>query len=147
MFGSGALVRSTEDDEDDEGAEEEEEEEEEEGKEPAQETRSETSEGDTIFIPLGFAYKLPQRFYKGTDPEWQSFVQLSQNDKLCAFLRNQLTGMVGQLVGSMPVFQRIVGENSKPRRFWLDIDFPDGPPPEYERKGFAAPAACFWPKS
>lgn len=46
--------------------------------------------------------------------------------------------MVGQLVGSMPVFQNVLGENNKPRRFWIDIDFPDGPPPEYERKGFAA---------
>lgn len=117
-----------EDDEDDEEGGEEQ-------KEAKQETSSEASADDTIFIPLGFAYKLPQKFYKGTDPEWQSFVQLSQNKKLCDFLRNQLTGMIGQLVGSLPVFQNALGENNKPRRYWIDIDFPSGPPPEYERKG------------
>lgn len=70
-----------EDDENDEGAGEEE--------EAEHETTGEASEGDTIFIPLGFAYELPQKFYKGTDPEWQSFVQLSENKKLCVFLRSE----------------------------------------------------------
>ncbi|KAI4128834.1 MAG: hypothetical protein LQ338_002534 [Usnochroma carphineum] len=98
-------------------------------------TSEESNEDDTIFIPLGFAYKLPQRYYKGTDPEWQSFIQLSQNKKLCEFLKNELTGLVGQYVGPMPPFQKALGENNKPRKFWIDIDFPQGPPPEYERKG------------
>lgn len=65
------------DDEEDEEAEVEEE-----------RTSEEIKEDDTIFIPLGFAYKLPQRFYKGTDPEWQSFVQLSKDKKLCEFLKS-----------------------------------------------------------
>ena len=43
---------------------------------------------DTLFIPLGFAYQLPQTFYKGSDPEWQSFIQLSRNKKRCAFLKS-----------------------------------------------------------
>ncbi|KAL8971759.1 MAG: hypothetical protein Q9197_003112 [Variospora fuerteventurae] len=91
-------------------------------------------EDDTIFIPLGFPYKLPRRYYKGTDPEWQSFIQLSKDRKLCNFLKNQLAGLVGQ-IGSIPSFQNALGENNKPRKFWIDIDFPQGPPPEYERKG------------
>lgn len=33
------------------------------------------------------------------------------------------------------MIQRILGKGNKPRKFWIDIDFPDGPPPEYERKG------------
>ncbi|KAL8828986.1 MAG: hypothetical protein Q9170_006365 [Blastenia crenularia] len=92
-------------------------------------------EGDTVFLPLGFAYKLPRKFYKGTDPEWQSFIQLSNDKTLCNSLKNQLTGMVGQTVGSLPVFQKVLGADIKPRKFWIDIDFPDGPPPEYERRG------------
>lgn len=47
----------------------------------------EATEGNTIFIPLGFAYKLPQTYYKDTDPEWQSFVQLSNDRKQCKYLR------------------------------------------------------------
>lgn len=74
-----------EDDEDDEGVGEEERE----AKPEVGNESNEAREEDTIFIPLGFAYKLPQKFYKGTDPEWQSFVQLSQNRKLCGFLRSE----------------------------------------------------------
>ncbi|KAL8885495.1 MAG: hypothetical protein Q9215_006666 [Flavoplaca cf. flavocitrina] len=92
---------------------------------------------DTLFIPLGFAYQLPQTFYKGSDPEWQSFIQLSRNKKsLTAYvLLDELTGLVGQFVGTMPHMERALGKGNIPKRHWLDIDFPDGPPPEYERKG------------
>ena len=67
----------------------------EEAKEGERQTTSEGSEGseaneeDTIFIPLGFAYKLPRKFYKGTDPEWQSFIQLSRDKKRCEFLKSE----------------------------------------------------------
>lgn len=37
------------------------------------------NEDDTYFIPLGLPYPLPREYYKGSDPEWQSFVQLSEN--------------------------------------------------------------------
>lgn len=30
---------------------------------------------DAIFIPLGFTRQRPETFYKGTDPEWQSFIE------------------------------------------------------------------------
>ncbi|KAL8732635.1 MAG: hypothetical protein Q9166_002610 [cf. Caloplaca sp. 2 TL-2023] len=90
---------------------------------------------DTIFIPLGFAYQLPQKFYRGSDPEWKSFVQLSQNNKKKQALKNELTGFIGRYVGAIPQFEEALGKGSRPRKHWLDIDFPDGPPPEYERKG------------
>ncbi|KAL8687433.1 MAG: hypothetical protein Q9218_006390 [Villophora microphyllina] len=90
---------------------------------------------DTIFIPLGFAYELPKQYYKGSDPEWQSFIQLSRDKKLCDYLKNQLVGLVGQFLGSTPQFEKFLGKGNKPGKYWLDIDFPDGPPPEYERKG------------
>ena len=35
----------------------------------------ETMPEDAIFIPLGFARQRPETFYKGTDPEWQSFIE------------------------------------------------------------------------
>lgn len=49
---------------------------------------------------------------------------------------DQLAGLVGQYIGAVPQVQAVLGGNSKPRKFWIDIDFPQGPPPEYERKGF-----------
>ncbi|KAI4149485.1 MAG: hypothetical protein L6R39_002494 [Caloplaca ligustica] len=73
---------------DDEEEDEEEDEVEGEGETNKEESSEGSKDGDTIFIPLGFAYKLPKTYYKGTDPEWQSFVELSKNKKLCDFLRS-----------------------------------------------------------
>jgi hypothetical protein len=36
---------------------------------------------DAIFIPLGLARKLPPALYKGSDPEWASFVEFSNDQK------------------------------------------------------------------
>ena len=113
-------------------------------------------EDDTIFIPLGFAYQLPKTFYKGSDLEWQSFMELSRDKKRCLALRStyrqrvklislanslldELTGMVGRYVGALPQIESVLGKDNIPKRYWLDIDFPEGPPPEYERKGFELP--------
>ncbi|KAI4255308.1 MAG: hypothetical protein LQ352_002640 [Teloschistes flavicans] len=112
----------------------------------------EQNDEDAIFIPLGFAYELPRNFYKGSDPEWQSFVRLSKDKKQCQFLKSilsvrfalsrrltclpdQLVGLVGRFLGATPQFEKLLGKSYKPGKYWLDIEFPDGPPPEYERKG------------
>ena len=33
-------------------------------------------------------------------------------------------------------FQKALGIPINGGKFWLDIDFPDRPPPEYERRGY-----------
>lgn len=35
----------------------------------------------------------------------------------------------------MPAFERALGSPMQTVKFWLDIDYPDGPPPEYVRSG------------
>ena len=51
---------------------------------------------DALFIPLWFAHKKPKTFYKGTDPEWQSFVDFSKDRKRSQFIRSawHLSGVV-----------------------------------------------------
>lgn len=39
----------------------------------------ETMPEDAIFIPLGFTRQRPQTFYKGSDPEWQSFLEFRRD--------------------------------------------------------------------
>lgn len=34
---------------------------------------------DALFIPLGLAHQRPQTYYKGTDPEWQSFLTFASD--------------------------------------------------------------------
>ena len=46
---------------------------------------------DSWFIPLGWARQRPQTFYKGHDPEWQSFVEFSQNGERSISIRSLLS--------------------------------------------------------
>lgn len=39
----------------------------------------ETMPEDAIFIPLGWAQEIPPTVYKGSDPEWQGFVEFAQD--------------------------------------------------------------------
>lgn len=39
----------------------------------------ETMPEDAMFIPLGWAKTLPPTVYKGSDPEWQGFVEFAQD--------------------------------------------------------------------
>lgn len=34
---------------------------------------------DAIFIPLGLIHQCPPTFYRGSDPEWQSFLEFSKD--------------------------------------------------------------------
>ena len=53
---------------------------------------------DAIFIPLGFARQLPQTFYKGTDPEWQSFIEFSKDKKRSQLVRSTYSSISGHMV-------------------------------------------------
>jgi len=99
------------------------------------ETAHEVGEEDSVFIPLGWARQCPQRFYRGSDPEWQEFVKFANDPKRAEKVRHDLAGMVGDFVTQNKGFRRVLGQKCNIGRYWLDIDFPDGPPPEYERGG------------
>ncbi|KAL9043186.1 MAG: hypothetical protein Q9214_003580 [Letrouitia sp. 1 TL-2023] len=93
------------------------------------------NEDDTYFIPLGLPYQLPKEYYKGSDPEWERFVQLSKNREQRERIKNNLAGLVGWCVGELPSLQQILGKEMIPRKFWIDIDYPEILPPEYEQRG------------
>jgi hypothetical protein len=42
---------------------------------------------EPLFIPLGWPKELPQTFYKGSDPEWQSFLAFNRDPKKAAALQ------------------------------------------------------------
>ena len=108
---------------------------------------------DAIFIPLGFTHQRPQEFYKGSDPEWQSFIEfrkdrerekavrsmiLSRTEKLLNTNMGieELAALVGSYLTGMKSMQRHLGMPVKVKQFWIDVIVPDGPPPEYERRGY-----------
>jgi len=53
---------------------------------------------DAIFVPLGLARKLPQTFYKGTDPEWQSFIEFSKDKKRSQLVRSTYSSILERQV-------------------------------------------------
>ena len=43
---------------------------------------------EAIFIPLGWPRECPKTYYKGTDPEWQSFLEFNQDRKRSMRIRS-----------------------------------------------------------
>ncbi|TKX23673.1 hypothetical protein C1H76_4188 [Elsinoe australis] len=103
----------------------------------AQEEDVEEFEGDedALFIPLMPARKLPREYYKGTDPEWQEFKKIAPDKEKVQKIYKELTNIIGQGLSQLPSTAKIMGKDTKVRKYWLDVDFPYGPPQEYVRKG------------
>ena len=49
----------------------------------------ETMPEDAVFIPLGLTRQRPQTFYKGSDPEWQSFLEFRRDRKKETAVRSE----------------------------------------------------------
>ncbi|KAL6715978.1 hypothetical protein ACLMJK_006940 [Lecanora helva] len=95
----------------------------------------ETMPEDAIFIPLGFTRQLPLTFYKGSDPEWKSFVEFRNDGGRGIAVRKELTLHISSHFSGIPPMQKALGAPMRVKRFWLDVLIPEGPPPEYERSG------------
>lgn len=50
----------------------------------------ETMPEDAIFIPFGFTRQRPRSYYKGSDPEWQSFLAFSKDRDRGKAVRSEL---------------------------------------------------------
>ena len=92
---------------------------------------------DDLFIPLTWGKKMPRTFYKGSDPEWQEFVKVAKDKKRHNDIQKELVQLVYSNAREHPVIKMQLGQDAKIGKYWLDISFPDGPPPEYERSGLA----------
>lgn len=44
---------------------------------------------DAIFIPMGLIHQGPQTFYRGSDPEWQSFLEVSKDVERSLFIQSK----------------------------------------------------------
>ncbi|KAH8597428.1 hypothetical protein B0O99DRAFT_684753 [Bisporella sp. PMI_857] len=99
---------------------------------PEEEELEETA----IFFPFpGTTRTIPPRPYRATDPEWQEFIQISKNQALLESLRGQLAEQVREDASKQLPLVVWAGKDFKLRRFWLDVDFPLVPSPEFERSG------------
>ncbi|TVY76047.1 hypothetical protein LSUE1_G006850 [Lachnellula suecica] len=91
---------------------------------------------EPFFIPFpGTTKELKKRPYRGSDPEWQEFVKFSKDKPLQAKVRDDLVQFVKRVAERHPVITVKCGKNLKQRRSWIDVDFPQFGPPEFERSG------------
>ncbi|KAJ4137431.1 hypothetical protein NW768_003018 [Fusarium equiseti] len=83
-----------------------------------------------VFLPFPFTTEeVKQPPYRGSDPEWQTFVKISQDKKLLQEIKNGLANEIKRGVERNPAFNKLLGGEVAVRKFWLDIIFPPAPPP------------------
>lgn len=90
---------------------------------------------NSTFIPMTWATKQARTFYKGSDPEWQEFVKMAKDKPRQKKIHEELVQVVYKGAQQHPVIARQLGKDTKVGKYWLDLSFPDGPPPEFERSG------------
>ncbi|KAF2836338.1 hypothetical protein M501DRAFT_987504 [Patellaria atrata CBS 101060] len=95
----------------------------------------EEEEEDTMFLPLGFTRQMPQTFYKGSDPEWQEFKKIAQDPKRFKAIKDSVTAKVKEILAQQQITPQLGDVDKIQGNSWLEIIFPDGPPPEFERPG------------
>ena len=108
---------------------------------------------DAIFIPLGLVRQCDKTYYKSSDPEWRSFVEFAVNKERNEKVRRrhlfktslqvevtnyepgELADLVGLSVKQAKAAQKLLGKDIRVGKYWIDVDYPEGPPREYERGG------------
>ena len=66
----------------------------------------ETMPEDAFFIPLGLVRQLPHTHYKGSDPEWQSFVEFGRDRERTAAVRSRSASTLFQQGRYLILYQR-----------------------------------------
>jgi len=90
-----------------------------------------------LFFPTGFSRPKPRTYYRGSDPEWQEFVRLSNDKSRIEKIRSSLVVMVREMCSKSPAYVQRLGKiDPNLGGVWLEVRFPDGPPIEFERPGF-----------
>ncbi|ERS96487.1 uncharacterized protein SPSK_01756 [Sporothrix schenckii 1099-18] len=89
-----------------------------------------------IFFPLPFTFQVVEsRPYKGTDPEWQTYIRIARDRELLLKIRNDMLETVRAAAEANPVLRHRCGHGMTVRKHWLDVDFPYRPPPKITRDG------------
>ncbi|KAI1309854.1 hypothetical protein F5Y03DRAFT_382954 [Xylaria venustula] len=93
---------------------------------------------EPFFIPFpGFTQTVEPLPYRSTDPEWRAYVEVSRNPALLAAIRRGLAETCRRSVVSSPRLANRVGRDATVAKFWLDIQYPLTPPPNFVRQGIA----------
>ncbi|KAJ8124918.1 hypothetical protein O1611_g8722 [Lasiodiplodia mahajangana] len=95
-----------------------------------EEVEEEEDDDEPLFIPFpGFTRTIEPLPYRGSDPEWETYVKVSRNEALLISMRARLADMACATVARHPVLCARFGKDVKVARYWLTIQYPFRPPP------------------
>ncbi|KAF4980153.1 hypothetical protein FZEAL_3772 [Fusarium zealandicum] len=107
----------------------------------------EEEEEPYLFLPFPFTTEeVKQPPYRGSDPEWETFVKVNQDKKLQKEIKFGLADEIKRGVEKNPAFVRLLGGGSiTVRKLWLDIIYPPAPPPKHYVSGIIIDSeGIFW---
>ncbi|KAG6009132.1 hypothetical protein E4U21_003201 [Claviceps maximensis] len=111
----------------------------------------EVTEGDEdeplLFLPFPFTTtEVKQPPYKGSDPEWLTFLALNKDQQAQKEIKFALAEMVRKGVEKDSNFVKLLGgKDIKLKKMWLDIIYPHTPPPKHFISGIIiANEGIFW---
>ncbi|KAF2132916.1 hypothetical protein P153DRAFT_354360 [Dothidotthia symphoricarpi CBS 119687] len=98
-----------------------------------------------LFLPTGFSRPAPRMFWRGSDPEWQEFRKIATDGARINKIRGELATMVRTSAVMDALWVKTIGKvDSSKGKQWIDINFPPGPPPEFERPGIELTEDLEW---
>ncbi|KAJ8115474.1 hypothetical protein OPT61_g2885 [Boeremia exigua] len=100
-----------------------------------------------LFFPTGLSRPKPITYYKGSDPEWQEFKRVVQDEKRREKIRQDLVTVVRMTCSTPATIAKIGTIDHSKGRVWIEYKFPDGPPSEFERPGYELTENLEWRKT
>ncbi|KAG5977149.1 hypothetical protein E4U55_007021 [Claviceps digitariae] len=116
-------------------------------KEAMEDAEEENEEESAVFLPFPFTRnEVKQPPYKGSDPEWLTFLALNKDQKAQKEIKFALAELIRKGVQQDADFVKLLGgEDIKLKKMWLDIIYPPEPPPIHMISGIIISSdGIFW---
>ncbi|KAI2469555.1 hypothetical protein F4781DRAFT_431261 [Annulohypoxylon bovei var. microspora] len=102
--------------------------------------RDEMEEGmlEPMFFPIPFTTRaVASPPYKGSDPEWQTFIRVNKDQDLLRGMQDGLAELVRKTATRSPILVQKCGKDMTLGRYWLQIIYPSRPPPTFVQLGIS----------
>ncbi|KAI0599064.1 hypothetical protein F4775DRAFT_138241 [Biscogniauxia sp. FL1348] len=100
---------------------------------------------EPLFIPFpGFTKVVEPPPYRGSDPEWRTFIKINKDEARVKAIQNDLAELVRRTALAHPGIVHKYGKDLTVVKHWLDVNYPYKPPPTFVRKGLRFDDVGIW---
>ncbi|KAI1638400.1 hypothetical protein F4809DRAFT_261694 [Biscogniauxia mediterranea] len=100
---------------------------------------------EPLFIPFPGTTKVVEPPpYRGSDPEWRTFIKINKDDARVRAIQNDLAELVRRTAVAHPGIVHKCGNDLTVVKHWLDVNYPYKPPPTFVRKGLRFDDVGIW---